>query len=309
MVAILETRCKGAVAEKSIKQSGFNFKMVVDAQGFSGGIWLLWKNPNLRVQEISRHNQALHVQVLEEGKKWELTIVYANPQINLRREVQSYIKDLASSIQSPWLICGDFNEISDPSEKKGGALCDTNQIHRFKEWVDACNLIDLGYHGTRFTWRGPIWQNGDRIFKRLDRAYCNVEWNLTFHSAAVETLPRVKSDHHPILIRTFSTSNNPKIRPFRFEFMWMQHEDFNSFIRENWQSDSPLNLNIQSFVTKIKKWNQQVFGHIFQQKKQILARLRGIQNSPRYGKSDYLDNLEAELSEELETILEKEHVF
>ncbi|KAL4343275.1 uncharacterized protein LOC107646037 [Arachis ipaensis] len=130
-------------------------------------------------------------------------------------------------MQQPWLLCGDFNEIGDVSEKKGGAPCDMLQIRRFRDWIDDCNLINLGFKGTRFTWRGPLWSNGCRIFKRLDRTLCNAEWSLRFQDAIVGTLPRVRSDHYPLLIRCERRSGCPTAKPFSFEYMWMQHCEWN----------------------------------------------------------------------------------
>ncbi|KAL4276590.1 hypothetical protein AHAS_Ahas20G0222400 [Arachis hypogaea] len=53
-------------------------------------------------------------------------------------------------------------------KRKRGHPPNMVQIRRFKEWMEACNLIDLGFSGTRFTWRGPIWEDGCRIFKHLE---------------------------------------------------------------------------------------------------------------------------------------------
>ncbi|KAL4298891.1 hypothetical protein AHAS_Ahas17G0046200 [Arachis hypogaea] len=309
LVAIQETKCGGEVAKRSIQNCGFNFHLTVDAQGFSGGIWLLWNNPNFHIQEISRHNQALHVQIENGMEHWNLTVVYASPQETKRREIRSFISDIADTVQGPWLLCGDFNDIGRIDEKKGGAPPDKAQIRRFTEWIDRCSLIDLGFNGTKFTWRGPVWQNGERIFKRLDRALCNVDWRLRFQEAVVDTLPRVRSDHHPILIKCKGTHNHPREKPFRFEFMWMQHHDFQPFIRQAWLGNHHLTSAISSFVEKIKLWNRDNFGHLFKQKRTILNRLRSIQNSPRYGKSEFLDSLEERLNGELEAILDREQTF
>nr|XP_025681707.1 uncharacterized protein LOC112783135 [Arachis hypogaea] len=306
---ILETRCSGTVAQNAIKKTGFNFNLVIDAQGFSGEIWLMWNNPNLSIQEISRNEQALHISVSYNLKKWFLTIVYANPNEERKRELRNYIANLDPTMNCPWMLCGDFNDISDISEKKGGAPPNLAQIRRFRDWMDLCGFMDLGFQGTHFTWRGPIWQGRERVFKRMDRAISNPDWRICFHEAYIETLPRIKFDHHLILIKCTGNSHVLKNKPFRFEYMWMQHKEFQPFLKNNWNIDLAIEQSIKVFVEKVKQWNHNTFGNIFNQKRILLSRLKEIQNSPRYGRSEFLDNLEDDFIKVLEVILDREQMF
>lgn len=56
-VAIVEPRISGQTADKVIRKIGFANVAKVDAQGFSGGIWCLWKSscPPIYVHSISRY--------------------------------------------------------------------------------------------------------------------------------------------------------------------------------------------------------------------------------------------------------------
>lgn len=47
---------------------------------------------------------------------------------------------------------GDFNEIVDLSEKYGGAVRNEAQMERFRSTLEECNLGDLGYKGSKYTW-------------------------------------------------------------------------------------------------------------------------------------------------------------
>ncbi|XP_072087854.1 uncharacterized protein [Arachis hypogaea] len=191
LVAIQETRCSGRKLSL-IKSIRFNFYIIIDANGFSGGIWLMWNNPNYQISEVARHNQTLHIRIKDGREERCLTIAYAHPQDIIRKEFRIFTEAIARNINCLWMICGDFNDIGDISEKKCGSVPDRTSMRRINEWKENCSLIDMGFYGSRFTWRGPMWQDGGRILKRLDRALCNQHWRVLFNDAVVETLSRFK---------------------------------------------------------------------------------------------------------------------
>ncbi|MCI16770.1 hypothetical protein A2U01_0037914, partial [Trifolium medium] len=101
---------------------GFKFHLLVEAQGFSGGIWLMWNRLDIKVNLITTDFHFLHVQVQEKNvDPWLLTVVYASPREQERGETWNKLRQLAANINEPWLMVGDFNEIASPEEKKGGA--------------------------------------------------------------------------------------------------------------------------------------------------------------------------------------------
>lgn len=65
-------------------------------------------------------------------------------------------------------MLGDFNEITKQDEKKGGAFRPHNQMQLFRDVIDECNFMDLGYVGPKFTWNKHF-ENGHSIWVRLDR--------------------------------------------------------------------------------------------------------------------------------------------
>lgn len=85
----------------------------------------------------------------------------------------------------------------------------------FNEFLHTANLIDLGFCGPKYT-RTNCRDLGSLIRTRIDRAHANPMWLNAYPEAKVTHLPRLTSDHCPILLRT-----NPKQvsrqKPFRFE--------------------------------------------------------------------------------------------
>ena len=50
----------------------------------------------------------------------------------------------------PWIVFGDFNDINHLDEKCGGAKRSADQMQAFRNALDACNLLDLGFSGPSF---------------------------------------------------------------------------------------------------------------------------------------------------------------
>ncbi|MCH98674.1 DUF4283 domain protein [Trifolium medium] len=92
------------------------------------------------------------------------------------------------------------------------------RCNNFREQMHAAKLVDMGSIGPKFTWRGPIYHGGQRIYEKLDRALCNEKWRLSFPDGYVKILARVEfSDHHPILISPKDAPYIKAPRQFRFE--------------------------------------------------------------------------------------------
>lgn len=59
----------------------------------------------------------------------------------------SNLKTVATSFKGPWLVTGDFNEVTKANEKFGGLPINYSRISKFLNCLDFCGLIDLGYKG------------------------------------------------------------------------------------------------------------------------------------------------------------------
>lgn len=67
------------------------------------------------------------------------------------------LKMIVDCMTVDWLLVGDFNDIAYASEKKGGGGIPYAKIATFVQRINACQLIDLGDVGTRFTWRRALY--------------------------------------------------------------------------------------------------------------------------------------------------------
>ena len=69
----------------------------------------------------------------------------------------------------------DFNDMISDEEKLGGLPVNRARISTFRNCMDNCGLIDLGFHGPHFTWtnKSLCWQT--TIKERLDRGLGNAK--------------------------------------------------------------------------------------------------------------------------------------
>lgn len=110
-----------------------------------------------------------------------------------------------SQVQNPWCVLGDLNAISSSSEKHGGNPKFNSANNGFKDFIQDRSLIALGYIGPAFTWSNCA-TTAAPIYERLDRALCTPDWLMMFKNNGVLHLPRISSDHAPILLNTRRTN-------------------------------------------------------------------------------------------------------
>ncbi|XP_021826800.1 uncharacterized protein LOC110767533 [Prunus avium] len=308
ILVILEPRISGNTALNVIKKLGFSKYHVVDANGFSGGLWMLWNELVSCIDIVAYSRQSITALVKMNHGDWLFTAVYAHPCPGIRRQLWSYLDGIASASNLPWMIAGDFNELVNNSEKCGG----NPFSHRggLVEWIDRNQLIDLGFIGAQFTWCRQN-DNGVLTWERLDRGLSNIDWRHNFPEAFVRHLPRVKSDHCPLLI-SLQSSHLPcaNVKPFRFQAMWLLHPTFRSFVAEKWADCTGNILQITKDLSiALVDWNKDVFGSLFRNKKVLLARIGGIQKALCRRYSPFLVDLEKDLASDYQALLDQEELF
>ena len=72
----------------------------------------------------------------------------------------------------PWVVAGDFNELFLDEDKFGGRAVSVNKSLLFKECLDNCGMIDIGFSSPRFTWTNKR-EVQTLIQERIDRFFVN----------------------------------------------------------------------------------------------------------------------------------------
>ncbi|GAV61903.1 hypothetical protein CFOL_v3_05428, partial [Cephalotus follicularis] len=149
-----------------------------------------------------------------------LSTVYASCDIN-QRKLLWHDLSIFDSGPLPWLIGGDFNTISKPSEKCGGRPYSNKSIDHFNSFIASSSLFEVSYLGDQYTW--------------------------SFSNLKVVHRPRILSDHCPIVAINHEPTRFP--RNFKFLRQWTQDEDFSNVMTRSWA----LNTEGPPLVTLHKK--------------------------------------------------------
>ena len=304
LIFLLETHVSGEKAKRLIKKFNFDGTFIVDGVGFSGGIWCMWKMSNWVVDVINFERQFVHLKIAyNQNPPWHLTIVYGSPQPAMRRDLWAGLRNIATQVSGDWCVGGDFNSVLSVNDTGGNSnlSCDSGI---FNKCLFDCGLNDVGFKGQPFTWQRS------NIRRRLDRFVANQSWSCRFGEACVRHLPKLKSDHIPLLL-DFGRANNLQMgeKPFRFLAPWLIHGDFKDMLEGAWLKDGIMEENIHSFVEVAKEWNKNVFGNIMRHKNRLLLRLEGISKKLSFQENKFLEKLQRDLWKEYEGCLVQEEIY
>ena len=91
------------------------------------------------------------------------------------------------------MVAGDFNSVTRAEEVPNEGKLDKRRCVGFLDLIYDLELIDLGFTGPCFTWgKGDVYE----YFP-----WSNSDWRFLFEQDMVTHLPKLNSDHSPLLIK------------------------------------------------------------------------------------------------------------
>ncbi|XP_060211977.1 uncharacterized protein LOC132639556 [Lycium barbarum] len=293
--------------QQSYKLESYRRRLGIDTAlcNVSGKIWA-FVNEDYQVTVMIDSVQQLTLKLhnVNSEEKLIVTLLYTKCDRMERIELWESLYYLASDMTLPWLVGGDFNVICDEEEKYGGLPVSLNEVEDFRHCINTCNLTDLGYKGSVFTW----W-NGrgfeDCVFKRLDRCLGNIEFQQLFPGLQITHLIKQGSDHSPLFIEC--KDQVPKVRKsFKFLKIWAKHETFMDIVKENWITEvegnafMKFNSKLKNMRKALSQWSRATFGDIFQRisnLEEVIKVHKGLfEENPTLQNRAKLRQVEAELT-------------
>lgn len=84
-------------------------------------------------------------------------------------------------------------------------------------------------------------------------------------------------------------------RPFCFQASWLKDDRFPGFVYDNWNVNKSYVEMAEEFIFKVNKWNKDIFGYIFKQKRRLSTRIGGIQKALEFNQTNHFIKLETDL--------------
>ncbi|XP_026451804.1 uncharacterized protein LOC113352159 [Papaver somniferum] len=261
MVFLSETKLSSEASTTRVDQFGFENSCVVSSIGRSGGLWLLWRN-SINLEVISSSPNLIHVVIHNDGPRqsWHLFCIYGPPRLSDRASFWENISSQVQDFNGSKCFIGDFNAITSSQDKYGGLHVIESTISYFNSFIHQNHLIDLGFSGPAYTWSNG--RNLDALIRqRLDMVMAYPEWCISHHISGVLHLPRLASDHAPILLNT--ERSIPTAAPhYKFEAYWISHPDFLEKVEECWSQnpEDTLQDKLQKLSSFLQNWSRTKIG-------------------------------------------------
>ncbi|KAK9713772.1 hypothetical protein RND81_06G050600 [Saponaria officinalis] len=159
------------------------------------------------------------------------TIIYAFNGVAEREPLWGNLKRLAGQVQGPWAVGGDFNCVTQASERLRGNVT-AAESEPFQVCLDMCNLMDIPASGAFYTWNNKQLPKS-RIYSRIDRLLVNSDWPIHFPEHYANFLPEGLFDHTPCVVGMKSYGHN-RNRPFKYFNMWSMAPGFQECVSTTW---------------------------------------------------------------------------
>lgn len=290
----------------------------MEARGASGGLGIIWNPRSILFCPIAGNRNWLLGKVISKLSKLSFTLIniYGPIPDAGKHKVWSEISFMMGlDPSSPVILGGDFNAILNLSEKKGGIRREPQSLKDFREWVAHNNLIDIETSNGVYTWYNR--RSGfTQIAERLDRFLFRGNLSDLAVNLSASLLPSSGSDHYPVILNIEGEAT-PRCCPFKFEKMWMQNPDFYDLVARWWSEVNFQGSKMFCLVNKLKhlkskllKWNNEVFGNIFETKISLEKEIADLNEKVfRLGMDQDSFLKEKELLGKYEETLTKEEIF
>jgi hypothetical protein len=133
---------------------------------------------------------------------------------------------------------------------------------KFRRALDECELMEVTLQNKKYTWSN---ERENPTMVRLDRVFCNTDWEASFTNFALHALSTSVSDHCPLFL-TRQTGVVRKAR-FKFENHWLRIDGFKEIVHEAWSKPQTgsahtiLSKKLVETAHALRSWSKPLFSN------------------------------------------------
>lgn len=263
IVCLQETKLSAfnaSLASETLGQFLDSF-LELPAQGTRGGILLAWNKDVITVTNAINRTFTISamVTVTSNSTPFLLSTCYGPADDARKEEFLAELLQIKPAAPMPWLIIGDFNLIYQAADKSNLNL-NRRLMAKFRRVLDDCELIEIALQNRKYTWSNER-QNPTLV--RLDRVFCNSEWEMAYPDFNLTALGTGGSDHCPLFLnRQYKI---PRKAVFRFKNHWIKIDGFQQVVMEAWNklqvgsAHSVLNKKLNKTAKALRTWSKPLF--------------------------------------------------
>jgi hypothetical protein len=124
-----------------------------------------------------------------------------------------------------------ISTLSDSPLEKNKNVCPNMFSSIFNAFINVHELREIFILGGSYTVSN---NQKNPTLEKLDRALMTREWEILFPATHVYKIPRVVSDHNPLMLSTHQNTSF-KLRDFRFELVWLKDTEFLVKVKKIWE--------------------------------------------------------------------------
>jgi hypothetical protein len=201
----------------------------------NGRIWLNWDDRLVDVRLIKSSSQMLHCGIYDTNGtflNW-FTAIYALNLLEHRRKLWKELVDINDTLQGPWCLMGDFNNVLKAIDRIGGRMVHDSEYNDLVSLMDTAGLSEMDNIGDYYTWSNKHLDG--TIYSRIDRVLGNVDWfQMNLHSTLTNMAPGV-SDHSLLCLNgQVPTHNSLPKSHFKFINCVSTMPNFSDCVASSW---------------------------------------------------------------------------
>jgi hypothetical protein len=186
---------------------------------------------------------------------WQLVMIYCTAYAELKLDFFTELHDLMESKSLPTLLGGDFNLVSNSSEKSN-ETCNAQWSFMFNDWINMWGLVEIKTSNRLFTWSN---NQHTLILATLDKFFASTDWEQRFPLTTAKALRRLVSDHISLVMDTGSNIPPPP-KMFLFEKWWISQEGFVDIVCKSWGARCDCSSAIGVWQFKLRRLRKTVKG-------------------------------------------------